>query len=285
MIYLNVAILCNSQKPNIDICIVKVCRILHEMGINIFADINDIELYCGETYVEFTELSKAVGVSDVLIAIGGDGTILECARYIVGSSTKLLGINMGTLGFMASVERTQLRLLRNLATGNYTIIPRMMLRVTLEDGTTFDALNDISICRQYSKIFDFSVKLKGIGMHVGSYRADGVVFSTPTGSTAYALSAGGPIIEPDAQCIEMVLVSPHSLGTRPMVFSPTRKLTFTHSCDGGDVFLSVDGNEPINVPKGSKVRIEKSPHCIDLIDMRNNTFYASLNKKLNRVKL
>jgi NAD+ kinase len=280
---LKVAVYYNPQKPNADTCAVDVCDTLHSHGIKVLADSKQSECYASREYIEYGDVFRLAPTCDVLIAIGGDGTILECAKHIVGSDTKLLGVNMGTLGFMASVERSQLDLLGNLVLGKYAVTPRMLLRVTLEDGTTFDALNDISICRQYAKIFDFNVKFES--MHVGSYRADGVIFSTPTGSTAYALSAGGPIIEPDAQCIEMVLVSPHFLGTRPMVFSPTRKLTFTHTCDGGDIYLSVDGNEPINVPKGAKVRIEKSPHCINLIDMCGNTFYASLNEKLNRIRL
>lgn len=280
---MKVAVYYNPQKPNADNCAIQVCDTLHRHGVEIFVDDKQAEPYSTMDYIEYGNISELAQACDILIAIGGDGTILECASHIVGSSTKLLGVNMGTLGFMASVERTQLDLLSNLTDGNYCVIPRMMLRVTLEDGTTFDALNDVSICRQYSRIFDFSVNLEG--MHVGSYRADGVIFSTPTGSTAYALSAGGPIIEPDAQCIEMVLVSPHFLGTRPMMFSPTRKLTFTHTCEYSDVFLSVDGSTPISLPKGAKVHIERSPHYINLIDMRGNTFYASLDEKLNKIKL
>lgn len=280
---MKIAIFHNSQKPNADNCALQVADILNNKGVQIFADYRRQSFYKSKPFIKFGDFSNVAKSCDVVIAIGGDGTILECAKYLIDSNTKLLGINTGTLGFMASVELSQLNLLDRLITGEYTVIPRMLLRISLENGSTFEALNDISIVRQYSKIFDFSVNLEGI--HIGSYRADGVIFSTPTGSTAYALSAGGPIIEPDAQCIEMVLVSPHFLGTRPMIFSPNRKLTFSHLCNDGDIFFSVDGNSPINIPKNSKIFVEKSPHTINIIDMLGNTFYVSLNEKLNKIKL
>ena len=280
---LKVAIFHNSQKNNADMCALQVADILHQQGIKVFADYERSEFYKDKSYINFGNFSDIAKSCDVAIAIGGDGTILQCAKYIVGSNTQLLGINTGRLGFMASVELSQLDVLKKLPLKDYNVIPRMLLKISLSDGSTFEALNDISIVRQYSKIFDFSIHLQDIP--IGSYRADGVIFSTPTGSTAYSLSAGGPIIEPDAQCIEMVLVSPHFLGTRPMIFSPNKVLKFSHSCDDGDIFFSVDGKTPINLPRGTTITIEKSPNIVNIIDMMNNTFYVSLNEKLNKIKL
>lgn len=281
--FLKIAIFHNSQKKLADSCALQVTDILNNKGVELFADYKRISFYENKDYMHFDDFSTIAKTCDIVIAIGGDGTILKCAKYLIGSDTKLLGINTGTLGFMASVELSQLNLLDKLITGDYTVIPRMLLRISLEDGSIYEALNDVSIIRQYSKIFDFSVNLDSI--HIGSYRADGVIFSTPTGSTAYSLSAGGPIIEPNAQCIEMVLVSPHFLGTRPMVFSPNRKLTFSHFCSDDDIFFSVDGNQPIHLKKDTKVFVEKSPYTVNIIDMLGNTFYVSLNEKLNKIKL
>lgn len=278
-----VAIFHNSQKNNADICALQVADILHNNGIEVFADYQRSEFYKNKPYINFGDFSSVAKSCDIVIAIGGDGTILQCAKYIIGSDTQLLGINTGRLGFMASVELSQLSVLNRLPFKEYSVIPRMLLKVSLSNGSTFEALNDISIVRQYSKIFDFSINLENT--HIGSYRADGIIFSTPTGSTAYSLSAGGPIIEPDAQCIEMVLVSPHFLGTRPMIFSPNKVLTFSHRCDDGDIFFSVDGSTPINLPRNVTVTVERSPHSINIIDMMNNTFYVSLNEKLNKIKL
>ncbi|MCC8069351.1 MAG: NAD(+)/NADH kinase [Ruminococcus sp.] len=278
-----VAIFHNSLKNNADMCALQVVDILHNHGIEVFADVERTDFYKNKPYIHFGNFLSVAKSCDVVIAIGGDGTILQCAKYIIGSDTQLLGINTGRLGFMASVELSQLDALNRLPLREYNVIPRMLLKVSLSDGSTFEALNDVSIVRQYSKIFDFSINLGKV--HIGSYRADGVIFSTPTGSTAYSLSAGGSIIEPDAQCIEMVLVSPHFLGTRPMIFSPNKILTFSHSCLDGDIYFSVDGNTPINLAKDVSITIEKSQHSINIIDMMDNTFYVSLNEKLNKIKL
>jgi len=280
---MKVAIFHNSQKRNADSCALQVADILHKNSVEVFADFDRYAFYQSKPYINFGNFSEVAKLCDVVIAIGGDGTILQCAKYIVGSNTKLLGINTGRLGFMASVELSQLDVLNRLISCEYNVITRMLLKISLEDGSTFEALNDVSIARQFAKIFDFSVNLGDT--HIGSYRADGIIFSTPTGSTAYALSAGGPIIEPDAQCIEMVLISPHFLGTRPMIFSPNKKLVFSHSCEDDDIFFSVDGNTPITLKKDVSMTIEKSPYAINIIDMMDNTFYVSLNEKLNKIKL
>ena len=123
-------------------------------------------------------------------------------------------------------------------------------------------------------IFMLTVILSGRTEH-------GVVFSTPTGSTAYSLSAGGPIIEPEMECIEMTLICPHSLFTRPMIFSPDKKIKFQNTLESNpDIFVSVDGGEPIKLSVNSCVEISCSKHKIKIIDMKENTFYNSLNKKL-----
>lgn len=276
---MKVAIFHNSQKNNADMCALKVADILHSLGIEIFADFDRKGFYKSKDYIKFDDFSKIAKSSDIVIAIGGDGTILQCSKYLIGSNTKLLGINTGHLGFMASMEVSQLNELKRLITGEYDVIPRMMLKISTSNGYSFEALNDVSIIRQYSRIFDFSVKLNDFPM--GNYRADGIIFSTPTGSTAYSLSAGGSIIEPDVKCIEMVLVSPHLLGVRPMIFSPEKKLTFSHSCNENDIFFSVDGNSPIKIGANVEMIVEKSKNTINIIDIMSNTFY----KKLNKIRL
>lgn len=276
---MKVAIFHNSQKNNADTCALQVADTLYSLGVEVFSDFDRKDFYSSKSYMNFGNFSTIAKDCDVAIAIGGDGTILQCAKHIIGSDTKLLGINTGHLGFMASVEVSQLNELKRLITGEYTVIPRMMLKISTSDGQSFEALNDVSIVREYSRIFDFSVKLNDFLM--GNYRADGIIFSTPTGSTAYSLSAGGAIIEPDVQCIEMVLVSPHLLGVRPMVFSPEKRLTFSHSCTEDDIFFSVDGNPPIKISSTVEMTVEKSQNTINIIDMMNNTFY----KKLNKIRL
>ena len=273
----------NFQKSNVLECTRNVCDILNENDIDVYIQKKYIKEFSDKTFVHFSDTEDIVKDADIAVAIGGDGTILKSAKYLIGSNTGLLGINMGTLGCMASLEPHELSELKRLKNGNYTISRRMMLKakVISENGKTrvLEALNDISVARPYSKICDFEV---GIENHcIGQYRADGVIFSTPTGSTAYSLSAGGPVIEPSLECIEMTLICPHSLFTRPMLFSPEKKLTVSRRIRGEkDMCLSVDGNEPLLLKTGDIIEISKSENYINLIDMRDNTFYDSLNKKL-----
>ena len=151
----------------------------------------------------------------------------------------------------------------------------------VKDNRTLDyhALNDVVVSGEYARIADFDVFVNN--NLIGNYRADGIVFSTPTGSTAYSLSAGGPIIEPELECIEMNLICPHSLFTRPMIYSDDKIITLVqNSPESTNIFFCVDGNEAISLERGQKLTITKSENKVKLIDMTGITFYDSLNKKL-----
>jgi NAD+ kinase len=159
----------------------------------------------------------------------------------------------------------------------------MMLDIHLhyEDDTkqSFVALNDVLVTKNDFKITDFNVKVGDIT--VGDYRADGVLFATPTGSTAHALSAGGPIIEPTLECIEMNLICPHSLANRPVLFSPERTLLLRHAND--DVYISVDGEEPIPFPKTAHLELSHSAHYINIVDVNREYFHSALSRKMSPV--
>ena len=150
---------------------------------------------------------------------------------------RLVGINTGTLGFLAAFEASELDMLDRLQSGQYAISHRIMLKATVsggeQDGLETHVLNDIYASRLNGRICDFAVSVDD--RQIGVYRADGIIFSTPTGSSAYALSAGGPVIEPDLALIEMNLICPHSLFARPMLFAPQRsiRVTYRGAGDGG----------------------------------------------------
>lgn len=281
---MKISIFPNFQKENALKCSREVCDILHQNNVELYVDKKYYEQFKDKNHVNFGIFKDFVKESDIAIAIGGDGTILKCARYLLGLDTKLLGINTGRLGFMASLEFDELDEMERLIKGDYDIIKRMMLDTRIYTGEEYCeniALNDVSVARVYSKLCDFSVYVDD--ELIGSYRADGVVISTPTGSTAYALSAGGPIIEPDLDCIEMTLICPHSLFSRPMLFSPERVIKLVHNVETKpELYISIDGNEPITFDNKQVLEIKRSAHKINLIDMKSNTFYDSLNKKLMR---
>lgn len=272
----------NFQKCNALECARNLCDILFKNDIEVYIDNSFRNEFTDKSFVKYGLFDDIVKKADFAIAVGGDGTILKCAKHIIGLDTKLLGINTGRLGFMSALESDQPELIKNLKTGNYTVSERMMLRAEIvsdEGMHSFEALNDISVSTAYANICDFDISIDD--KVIGSYRADGVVFSTPTGSTAYSLSAGGPIIEPEMKCIEMTLICPHSLFARPMIFSPGKKIRFENrSKRNPEIFVSVDGEKPIKLPCGLGVDITSSEHKIQIIDIKGNTFYNSLNRKL-----
>ncbi|MGN1481675.1 NAD(+)/NADH kinase [Porcipelethomonas sp.] len=275
------AIFPNFQKNNALDCARKLCDILNINDIEVYVDNSYKSEFNDKTFINYGLFDEFAGESDFAIAIGGDGTILKCAKHIIDADTKLLGINTGRLGFMSALEYDQLDRISDLKSGNYKISERMMMNVKIDSGGSIYeliALNDVSVSGIYSSICDFNIYADG--NIIGSYRADGAVFSTPTGSTAYSLSAGGPIIEPEMECIEMTLICPHSLFTRPMIFSPEKKIRFENSLQRNpEIFVSVDGGEAIKLSVGSSVEVSKSEHKIKLVSMTENFFYNSLNNK------
>lgn len=272
----------NFSKSNAYETTGKVCSMLHNMGFSVFGG-NELKIRFPVTsYVSFGEIDEITAECDMIIAIGGDGTILEASAYAAKYNKLLLGINTGRLGFMASMETDELYNLSRLMSGDYTVENRMMLDCEIIGGDRnekYTALNDIVISGQYARLSDFFVYVNGT--EVSSLRADGVIFSTPTGSTAYALSAGGPILEPGLECIQMTPVCPHSLCSRTMLFSTDKRLEAAVSPrDNDDLYMSVDGKIIGSVSSGDRIIISRSEKFVKLIDITGNSFYNAVNRKL-----
>lgn len=262
-------------------CTKQVIQKLSEMGCNVIAS---EALDVGELgkCLEIMDQNDAVAVCDVIITIGGDGTILRIASLAAKYRKKLLGINCGRLGFMASLEKDELDDLSKLLTSEYKTESRMMLDVVIEHPdstfTTVTALNDIVITHGFNYyINDFTVLADGTT--VSSLRADGLIFSTPTGASAYSLSAGGPLIEPTMDCIEFTQICPHSLFARTMLFAPNKLIEVKYRADG-TIGVSADGASPIPVTKSDRIYIRKSSLRLDLIDIRGDNFFKSIGAKL-----
>lgn len=271
----------SSQKKDSLICVKKVSEILLSLGFEVSDDGNFRGIFPDNSGIIFEKTERAVRDADFMVAIGGDGTILSGAKYITGTDTKLVGINTGTLGFMAGLEADQLKELSILATGGYSVSERMTLDVTLPDGEVCTALNEIAIKSDDTYISDFDVFSDGFP--IGSYRADGILLSTPSGSTAYALSAGGPVIEPDLKCIEMTLICPHTLSARATVFSPERRITVRNRGSKGTVMtISTDGRHSADLEKGESVEIVRGRDSVKFVDLRGNSFHESICRKMCR---
>ena len=272
----------NFSKKNAFETTGKVCSMLHNMGFEIFCAENLKERFPVKKYVKFMPLDEAAEQCYLIIAVGGDGTILEASAYAAENDKLLLGINTGRLGFMASMEPDELYNLSRLMSGDYVVENRMMLDCEFAGGgrkDSFTALNDIVISSQFGRLADYFVEING--SNVSTLRADGVIFSTPTGSTAYALSAGGPILEPGLECIQMTPVCPHSLVSRTMLFSTDKKLEVTfRSRDNTPLYLSIDGQVCESAEQDDRLIITRSAKSLRLIDIQGNSFFNAVNKKL-----
>jgi NAD+ kinase len=272
----------NFQKKNALGCARGVCDVLHSEGIEVVVDLEFTKEFSDKEFVIFDDISTLTSTADIFIAIGGDGTILRCAKLLMGTKTKLMGINSGTLGFMAALEADQLDALKKLKTGEYHISRRMTVEVVIHgegDDLVYTALNEISAKSASFRICDFDVSADGY--LIGKYRADGILFSTPSGSTAYALSAGGPVIEPDLECIEMNLICPHSLFAKATLFSANRKLRLTDRTSGeNSLVLSVDGELVHRMAENESVEIMKGRYTLNFVDVIDNAFHDSLCRKM-----
>ena len=274
----------NLSRKNADICTKEVCRILEKMGAELFLEDGFREELAKIPGATFLPAEEAMERCDICIAIGGDGTIIHAAKVAVSFEKPVLGINLGRLGFLASLEPDQLELLEKLVSGDYQVENRMMLEVTLEEKSgrsrSFQALNDAVLSRgRISRIGDIEIACEG--RPVSRYRADGIIAATPTGSTAYALSAGGPIVDPLLESIALTPICPHSLFSRTILFSPNQEIAVRAAeADVSPLFLTVDGEEGLPVGEGDRLRIRKSRTSVQLINLMGKRFYEVLNNKL-----
>ncbi len=232
---------------------------------------------------DMTELLKNC---DVAIAIGGDGTIIHTAKSAAAFGKPVLGINSGRLGFTAGLELSELSELNRLINGDYDIEERMLLdiRVDGEDGTEqYSALNEAVISRgALSRMIEVGVK--NGKKQVSTYQADGVIVATPTGSTAYSLSAGGPIVDTALRCLLLTPVCPHSLHSRPYIFDQDAVLTLTPERSESSVFVTVDGEAAIRIADGGGVCVRRADTCAKLIKLKQKSFYQVLDDKLTNRK-
>lgn len=234
----------------------------------------------------YLPLDTVYAEADILIVLGGDGSILEAARRASQRETPILGINLGRLGYMAELEMGDLALLDKLVDGTYTLEQRSMLRVELlnaggELRSFCYALNDAVISNgSVSRLVD--VELSEGGNEVATYRADGLIVATPTGSTAYSMSAGGAVVDPRVSCICVTPICPHSLLARPLIFSDQSVLEIRNICAREKMlYLTVDGRINFELYRNQVVRITKSNIQTGLIRLKPCGFYQKLRQKMS----
>ena len=221
--------------------------------------------------------------ADLIVVLGGDGTLLSIARR-TGPDVPILGVNLGELGFLTEVvEREAMPVLARVIAGRYEVERRITLSARLERGKRvlkrFRALNDVVISNgALARIIEFSVTVDGLPFT--TYRADGLIVATPTGSTAYSLSVGGPIVEPTVQVLLLSPISPHTMSNRPVVLRPNAVVRITIGRRKEDALLTIDGQEGTPLAAGDVIEARKGRSPVSLVRSPDRTYYDVLRSKL-----
>ncbi len=235
---------------------------------------------CGDLII--STLERELDRADMLITFGGDGTILRAARAVAHKSIPILGVNMGAKGFMAEIEQEDIELIPKAVCGDYNIERRMMLDVELvRNGDVIYndfALNDVVIAG-ITKVIDLT--LYGDGQRISHFSGDGAIVSTPTGSTAYSMAAGGPIVEPCAHNILVTPICAHILTAKAFVLASDRHVTVELGAEKANpAYLTVDGGGYLNLVSGDIINVRKSLKETLLVQLSNRSFYKKVSEKL-----
>ena len=266
----------------------EAAKILKEAGVNtrICLPFEVDRSYELPRDLRFFRLDRELPNAEMVICFGGDGTILHMAKAATRKGIPILGVNIGTMGFMAELESTELDKLTRVARGEYTLDSRMMLDVTVQrerDILFHDiCLNDVVVTKgAVARIVHLRVKCDGVSAM--EFGGDGVVVSTPTGSTAYSYSAGGPIVEPEAKNIIITPICAHEIGSRCIVASDKRVVSVEQVLNARrNAYLSVDGGRAVRLNMGDVATIRKSHLETRLVRLKERSFYDVVSSKFSK---
>ena len=270
---MKVAIIPNFHASGVRSALPRVCEALRALGAQPLLPPENMGFPCPHA-------DEVMSEAETVVALGGDGTIIHTAKQAARYGKAVLGINCGRLGFTAGLEADELSQLSALIEGSYTVEKRMMLDIRA-GAESYCALNEAVISRgALSRMIELEVHSGE--ERVTAYSADGVIVATPTGSTAYSLSAGGPIVDPAVRCLLMTPICPHSLFARSYIFDEKARLSIKAGIADGeaDVLLTVDGESGIAVPAGETILVTRCGTDACLIKIKQMSFYDVLGKKL-----
>ena len=277
-----VAIIAKPHKPELGRIVPNVIEWLTAHSYKVLLDREASEYERGEKTVEREHIAGKK--PEFVLVLGGDGTMLAAVRAVAKARIPILGVNLGSLGFLTEVPLAELYpTLEAIEKGACGVEARAMLHCELERGTkhlgTWDALNEVVLSKSgVARIADFEVTLDGA--LVSRYKADGVIVATPTGSTAYSLAAGGPILSPKLDGFVLTPISPHALTNRPLVVRDTVEIGITVQNSQGDGFLTVDGQQGMEIEDGDRIVCRKSKLDVKLLTMGKRNFFEVLRTKL-----
>ncbi|MDR0588869.1 MAG: NAD(+)/NADH kinase [Burkholderiales bacterium] len=282
-----VAIMGRKASPNLAAPITALAAFLAHRKHKVLIE-SETAAMTGIAHLYPTVTADALPSLDLLIVIGGDGTLLSAARKIVASSLPIIGVNQGRFGFLTDIPLIDMEaVIGDVLDGYYTEEKRTMLMATLsrpnQAPVTLHALNDIAINRGAThSVLDFSVSLDNVLAY--TLRADGLIVSTPTGSTAYALSAGGPILPPTLSAVVLVPVAPYGLTHRPVILPDQTRMTIAVK-GAKTAILCADSQTHIEMREDMSVTILKSPHTLNLLHPKDYDYFSALREKLHWSKM
>lgn len=263
-------------------CTKKTALLLREYGVKVF--VSNCDYSFEDKEIILCPFNDAIENADMIIALGGDGSILHTAKHAAYHNIPILGINIGRVGYMAELESNELDLLGKIIEGDYTVEERLMLEVDIQrDNKSVYrnlGLNDLVISKTgITNMIDLDIYMDG--NFISHYSGDGVIIASPTGSTAYSMSAGGPIVDPLSESITITPVCTHSLSAKPIVLS-SKRVVYIHALTDkeGAIGASVDGEENVGLRYKDKIIISRSGYVTRLIKVKNLNFYDILCEKL-----
>ena len=279
---MKVGILANPNKKGVDQIVRKLCESLEQHQLTPVLETTTAKLVDEQGGVDASQLATTC---DVVAVLGGDGTMLNAANQLGPADIPVAGINVGTLGFLTTCTDSELDIFaKAVAEKDYTLITRMQLRATItsSDGEqkSFRALNEVTLARgQTGRLVALDAWVDGELLN--HYRADGLIVATTTGSTAYSLSAGGPLIAPKAEVFVITPICPHSLSNRSLVVSHSSLVELAPAEDAEcPMFLTVDGRDVMAINQGDRIQVEQAGHALPLLRLEGRNFYSTLRQKL-----
>ena len=277
------AVIANPQKYSVKEPFINLLTWSDDHDVQVVFSTELQELYRGEEHpsaVVVDDEETAIDQADIIIAMGGDGTMLYTARLMKSIQKPILGVNTGRLGFMAYTQKENLhQALEYLLEENYRIEKRYLLEAEDNKGNIYHALNEFLFSKRDSTSM-VNVSAEYNEMFINNYWADGLIVASPTGSTAYNLSSGGPIVMPNTNVMVVTPINPHTLTTRPLVLPSDKDLKVTIEKQDHDVLFSYDGQITEINSYPFEVRIKRSNFTIDLIELPNQSYFDTLRHKL-----
>ena len=274
---MKVAIVANTAKKGIKALLPVFMEVMKKGSIDTILH-ESLHTILGNGYT-FYPTERLFDDVNMIISFGGDGTILHTASLSAGTGIPILGVNLGKVGFLAEISPEEINHIpERLINGDYEILNRMAFFAETNTGGKYFALNDIVIDRSTdTRILELSASVDSI--HAGDFAADGLIVSTPTGSTAHSVSAGGPLVMPECNVIILTPICPHSLTLRPMIIDGSKEVRI--DVLNGLGRMAVDGQSFINAPAGCEVTIKRSKGRIKIARFKDKTYFDILHKRLN----